>query len=456
MPKLSRRSFLRGAGSVAVSLPFLDAMGGCSRGPETRTSTVAQSADGFPKRFIVMFSANGSVRENWTPTGSEADFQLSTILAPLEPYKQNLVVIDGVDMLSANNGPGDGHQRGMGHMLTGTELLEGDEFIGGGDVPPTSGWGGGISIDQAIANAIGESTRFKSLEFGVQVGGGTVWSRMSYLGADQPVPPEDSPYAAFDRIFGGLGDDPAGAQKLAAKRAAVLDSVMDDYRRLNARLGVDDRQRLDNHLASVSDIASRLDNGGSLGGACEKPTLPGGLDIYANDNYPMIGQLQMDLLAMSLACDLTRVASIQWHRSVSNRVFSWLGIPDGHHDLSHFGDGDATAFDKLTRINTWYAEQLAYLMGKLAAIPEGDGSLLDNTCILWCNELGRGNSHTRMNVPLVLAGGAGGAIRTGRFLAYDGNVPHNNMHVSLLNAFDVPADTFGNPAYCTGPLSGLL
>lgn len=457
MSKLNRRSFLRGTGSFALGLPFLDAMGGCSRGPDPLTSKHAQNAEGFPKRFIVMFSANGTVRENWTPTATGGGgFELSTILAPLEAYKQNLVVIDGVDMLSANNGPGDGHQRGMGHMLTGTELLDGDLFVGGGDVPPTSGWAGGISIDQAIANHIGESTRFKSLEFGVQVGGGTVWSRMSYLGADQPVPPEDSPYAAFDRIFGDLGDDPLGAQKLAAKRGAILNSVMDDYRSLNSKLGAEDRQRLDNHLASVTDIASRLDNTGSLGGACVKPNLGDPLNIYANDNYPAIGKLQMDLMAMSMACDLTRVASIQWHRSVSGRVFNWLGIPDGHHSLSHFGDSDATALGKLTQINTWYAEQLAYLMGRLAEIPEGDGTLLDNTCILWCNELGRGNNHTRMNVPLVLAGGAGGAIQTGRFLPFDGNVPHNNLHVSLLNAYGAQTGTFGNPNYCTGPLTGLL
>jgi hypothetical protein len=455
---LDRRTFLRGAGGAAIALPFLGAMG-CGRSNGDKALGKTMAAGGlFPKRFLVFFSANGTVRENWAPTGSEYDFQLSPILSPLEAHKQNLVILDGVDMVSARFGPGDGHQKGMGHMLTGVELLEGDLFVGGGDVPPTSGWGGGISIDQAIANKIGGTTRFKSLELGVQVGGGTVWSRMSYLGADQPVPPEDDPYAAWDRIFADLSDDPFGAEQLRGKRHAVLDAVMDDYRTLNAKLGAEDKRRLDNHLTAISEVASRLDNGATLGGSCEQPDLGAPINIGANDNYPLVGQLQMDLLVMALACDLTRVGSIQWSRSVSNKVFSWLdpAVPEGHHDLSHEGDSNGAAMDKISRINTWYAGQLGYLIQKLAEIPEGDGTLLDNTCILWCNELGRGNSHTRNDVPWVLAGSAGGAIETGRFLSYSGDTPHNNLMVSLLNAYDDDATNFGNPTYCTGPLSGLL
>lgn len=450
--KLSRRSFLRGAGAT-VALPWLGAMGcGRSGGAGVRASGAA--ASGFPKRFLVFFSANGTMPDAWKPSGGEADFTLGPILAPLEAHRGDLVIVDGVDQLSSNFGPGDGHQKGMGHMLTGTELLEGDLFTGGGG--ELAGWGGGISVDQAIANAIGAQTRFRSLELGVQVRSATVWSRMSYLGPDQPVPPEDSPYNVFDRVFGDLGDDPLGVEEQRLKRHTVLDAVLADYHALEPRLGSEDRQRLGNHLAAIRDIESRLDSGGELGGACELPVLGTPIDLNANDNFPAIGKLQMDLLVMALACDLTRVGSIQWSRSVSNTVHSWLGIPDGHHDLSHEGDSNADAVDKITRINTWYAEQLAYLIAALKAVPEGDGTLFDNTCILWCNELGKGNSHTRMNMPFVLAGSAGGAIQTGRYLAYSGDVPHNNLLLSLLHAYDIEASTFGNPDYCTGPLAGLL
>jgi hypothetical protein len=178
----------------------------------------------------------------------------------------------------------------------------------------------------------------------------------------------------------------------------------------------------------------------------------------ANDSFPAVGSLQMDLLTMALACDITRVASLQWSRSVSQTRFSWLNITEGHHDLSHRPDDDAGAVDKLTRINTWYAQQLAGLISRLAATPDGaGGTLFDNTLILWCNELAKGNTHGRVGAPYVLAGSAGGALRTGRYLAYDGQgLPHNNLLVSILNAMGVPDTTFGRAEWCTGPLTGLL
>lgn len=452
--KMSRRAFLRGAGGVAVSLPFLGAMGCSRKSPLLGNDQFA--AEGLPKRIIFMFSANGTIRENWSPSGGETDFSLSKILAPLERHKSDLVILDGVDMTSAYNGPGDGHQKGMGHLLTGTELLEGDLFEGGGDSGKV-GWGGGISVDQEIANHIGDATKFRSLAFGVQVQSNTVWSRMSYRGPNDPVPPEDDPRKALARIFGDLGADPFGLEERAAKRQTVLDAVSADYKRLNAQLGAEDRERMDIHIAAIEEIERSLNTGGGqVGGACKKPMISAPEDIYANDNYPAIGKVQTDLLVMALACDLTRVATLQWHRSVSNKVFRWLEnpIPDGHHSLSHEGDSNSVAMDKITRINTWYAEQLAYLLDRLKAVPEGDGTMLDNTVVVWGNELGRGNNHTRKDIPFVLAGRAGGALKSGRYLKYDQD-PHNNLHVSLLNMMGIDTNTFGNPAYCTGPLSGL-
>jgi hypothetical protein len=443
-PALHRRALLRGALGAAIGLPFLNVM--------ARDAGAAP----FPKRLVIFFSANGTIPEAWTPGGSEQNFTLGPILTPLAPYKEKILVLDDVDNVAARNGPGDGHQTGMGCMLTGTELLEGTEFCEGDCSDPTQtvGWGGGISVDQHIAKKVGGSTKFGSLEFGVQVQSSDIWSAMSYAGPDQPIPPEDDPRQAFDRIFGELTQDPLGLKKRKDMRRSVLDQVSADFRRLDARLGAEDRKKLANHLTSVREIEKRLDAGGELGGACELPS-PGNIeDIYESENFPAIGKLQMDLLVMALACDLTRVTSIQWARSVSNKQFSWLGIPEGHHDLSHVGDSDQNARNKLIKINTWYAEQFAYLLGALDAVPEGDGTLLDNTAVLWCNELGVGNSHTRDDIPFVLAGSCGGYFRTGRYLKYDG-APHNNLLLSLCHAMGVEGSSFGNPAYCTGPLANL-
>ncbi len=463
MGKLSRRAFLRGAGGVAISLPFLELMGCSSRAsdvhvggdPTPGPEAGAGPTIGVPKRFVVMFSANGTIAENWRPTGGETDFQLSPILSPLEPHRDHLLVLEGIDMESSQHGPGDNHQKGMAQLLSGIELLQGTEFTGGNG--ELVGWGGGISIDQHIANQIGGSSKFKSLELGVQVFSADIWSRMCYAAANRPIPPEDDPYAAFARIFGDLGADPLGLEKRRTLRHSVLDTVGDDYARLTTKLGADDRAKLDAHLTAIRDIEVRLDTGGQLGGACQRPNMGTPINLGDNANYPMIGKLQMDLLVMALACDLTRVASLQWNTSVSNRVFSWLADPiaEGHHDLSHFGDSDATAMDKLTRINNWYAQQFAYLMAAMKNVPEGDGTLLDHTAMLWCNELARGNSHALDNAPFVIGGSAGGALKTGRYLKYNGTVPHNNLYVSLMNAMGLPDSTFGNPAYCTGPLPNL-
>jgi hypothetical protein len=203
----------------------------------------------------------------------------------------------------------------MGTMHTATELLQGTEFCEDDCSDPTKtvGWGGGPSVDQVIAKQVGVDTKFASLELGVQVQTASIWSRMCYLGADQPIPPEDDPKAAFDRIFGELGADPFGLEKIRAQRHSVLDSVVADFEALHPRVGADDRKKLDAHLTAIREIEERLDLGGQLGGACQLPDLGGPIDdIYATANYPAIGKLQMDLLVMSLACDLTRVASVQW------------------------------------------------------------------------------------------------------------------------------------------------
>jgi hypothetical protein len=455
---LDRRSFLRGACGTLIALPFLEAMGGCSRGDRLGhgIASGARALNGQPKRFLVIFSGNGTENTltQWRPSGGETDFTLSPILEPLAPYKNQLLIPDGISMESSYSGPGDAHQRGMGSLLTGTQLLEGSFR---GNDGQTAGYAGGISVDQAIAGHIGKDTKFRSLELSVQNTGVTVYARMSYLGPGQPLPPENDPFVAYRRIFDGVGGTPdPQADWILRRRRSVLDTVMQDYAQLQDRVGAPDRQKLEAHLEAIREIERRLGAGAVEGGACEVPETPAVFDHRSPERFPEVARLQMDLMVMALACDLTRVGSIMFSRANNNMLFPWLGIQQGHHDLSHHGDSDVEANTKLMKINRWYAEQMAYLIGRLRAIPDGDGrTLLDNTVVFWVNEQGKGNNHSRKSMPFVLAGGGGGAFRPGRYVKFQGSPPHNNLLVSLLNAFGVETMTFGSPAHCTGPLGGL-
>ena len=440
--RISRRHLLRGAGGAAVALPFLGAMDRPAR------------AASFPKRFVVFFTGLGTVRDKWLPTGSETSFTLGEILSPLAPFQDQLLVLDGIDMESAYHGPGDAHQLGIAQALSGTELLDGELFeyaCGGGAV----GWGGGITLDQMLADAIGGKTKLGSLELGVQVEYAHVSNRISYRGPAMPVPPDDDPWSVFGRLTSDLTTDARWAEIRRARRHRVLDAVTEDYRALSSRVGSEDRIKLDAHLGALEDIEKRLDTVGPVtGGTCQVPELGDRLPIYENDNYPVIGRLQLDLLAMALACDLTRVASVLWSSVQAGKVFTWLGQDEAHHDLSHSNPSNPAAQQKLVDIGRWHAGELAYLLGKLAALPEGDGTVLDNTIILWCTDIAQGQSHARRQMPYVIAGGGGGALKTGRFLRYEG-AWHNDLLVALAQAMGVGIETFGNPAYCTGALPGL-
>lgn len=444
---LSRRTLLRGAGGACLALPLLEAMGGAAS-PRPLAGRALRAA-AAPRRLVVVYTPNGNVVEHWRPSGSELKFTLPRILEPLTPHKQDIVVLDGVDALSAFNGPGDAHQKGTGQCLTCTELQEGDFPGADGN---SAGWANGISADQVVADAIGGQTRFRSLEFGVHVYGANVGSRISYRGPAQPIPPENDPRAAFERIFGDFEADPEKKARRIAERKSVLDAVIADYQRLLPRLGAADRAKLDAHLAAIRDFEQRLDADAEAAAACAVPELGDVADPSKVANIPKTGKLQMDLMAMTLACDLTRVMSLMWTNSATAKPFPWLSIPEGHHELAHRGDDDADAQEKLTKINTWYSEQFAYLLARLKAIPEGDGTMLDNTLVVWVNEHAKGNNHARHEMPYILAGRAGGAVRTGRWMQVGGDVPHNNLWVGVMNAMGLEVTTFGNPAYCTGAL----
>jgi hypothetical protein len=216
---------------------------------------------------------------------------------------------------------------------------------------------------------------------------------------------------------------------------------------------------VDAHLESVRDIERRLAPAAPPAASCAAPAMGQRLDPTVNENMPAIGKLQMDLLATALACDHTRVATLQWTHAESIQSFPWLGVTGQHHVMSHAGDGDAAAQESLTKINVWYAEQLRYLLEKLAAVREGDRTLLDNTVVVWMNEVGKGNNHAHRDLPFLLAGSCGGAFRTGRFVDFMANgasgFPHNNLLVSLAQAMGLQDTTFGDPQHCTGALPSL-
>lgn len=393
-----------------------------------------------------MFSPDGVIPSAFWPDEEGENFTLKESLKPLEPFKNRTLTLYGV--CDRVRGDGDAHMRGIGCLLTGAELFPGN-VQGGSDTP--AGWSSGISIDQEIKNFLQQNpathTRFGSLEFGVMVPErADTWTRMSYAGPNSPVAPIDDPYQMFNKLYGRLKD-----QEMLK---SVLDDLSEDLRKVRANVGAQDRQILDEHTALVRDMEQDLRSAKQDVGHAV-PVLDPGVK-RDNDNIPAISKLQIDLLVNSFSADFARVATLQYTNSVGEARMRWLGINEGQHDLSHKPDNDADAVDKLTRINKWYCEQMAYLAKRLSETPEpgGHGSLLDNTLIVWTNELGKGNSHTLDNIPFVLVGN-GLDFRMGRSLKYQ-RLPHNRLLLALAHGMGHPISKFGNPDYCAdGPLPNL-
>lgn len=453
---LGRRTVLRGAG-MALALPWLEAMSSRKR---------AHAAG--PRRFLAWFTPNGTIKEDWLPPAgaTETEWSLSRILKPLEALKGQLIQIEGIDNFAARqNGPGDGHMRGMGCMLTGADLLPG-RTIGGSGTP--AGLAAGISVDQEIVAKTKPNTRLPSLELGVQAGSqGTVWGYSSYKGPGLALPPNNNPVTVWNRVFGEVGANATDMTLLLrtrAQRKSVIDAVNANYRLMAAKVGAEDKKRLEQHMTNVSELGTRLLSAtvAPLSKTCVRPDVPAKFDYAANDKFPDLGKLQMDLLAMALICDVTRVGTLQWEHSVGDVRFTWLGAQRGHHSMSHDPDpatDTATGIltkELLTKINVWFMEQLASFAGKLAAVQdEGGGSVLDNTMLFATNELSRGNVHSQDKMPFLILGKAGGKLRTNRFLKFPNGTRHNDLLTAFLNVFDVPATTFGKPEWCTAPLKGL-
>jgi Protein of unknown function (DUF1552) len=432
----SRRDFLRDLGIGAAALPFflnLPSLGFANQAARK-------------KRLVIMFSPNGVIPANFWPSEVGSEFTLKESLKPLEPFKDRMLTLNGV--CDKVKGDGDNHMRGIGCLLTGVELLPGN-VQGGSDTP--AGWANGISIDQElkVRNQANPSTRtrFGSLEFGVMVPDhADTWTRMVYTGPNKPVAPIDDPYQMFSKLYGRMKD--------RESLKSVLDDIQDDLKTLGTRVSAEDRQLLDEHATFVREMEQELKSSDdSIGHPV--PELEKGVKDQ-NDNMPRISKMQIDLMVNSFAADFARVATLQYTNSVGGAKMRWIGVDEGHHELSHNPDSDEKSKEKLTKINKWFCEQLVYLAKRLAETPEpgGNGSLLDNTTIVWTNELGKGNSHTMDNIPFVLVGN-GCDFKMGRALKFP-RVPHNRLLLALAHGMGHHLDRFGNPNYCgDGVLSGL-
>ncbi len=434
----SRREFLRDLGIGAATLPFLGNLPSLAFARNARRK----------QRLVIAFSPNGIVPKSFWPDSEGALTSLKASLTPLEEHLERTLILHGV--CDKVRGDGDNHMRGIGCLLTGVELFPGN--IQGGSHTP-AGWASGLSIDQEIKNYLQANeetrTRFGSLEFGVMVPErADTWTRMVYTGPNRPVAPIDDPYQMFHKLYGRTKDREG--------LRSILDDLAGDLKKVEAVLPAEDRRLLDEHATFVRELEKELKADLSASAEHAVPPVEAGVK-KENDNMPRITKMQMDLMVNSFTHDFARVSTFQFTNSVGQARMHWLGINEGHHDLSHSPDSDEASQEKLTRINKWYCEQLAYLARRLAETPEpgGDGSLLDNTTIVWTNELGQGNSHTLDNVPFVLVGNGLG-FQMGRSLKYR-KVPHNRLLLSLAQSMGHDLKKFGNPDYCAdGPLTGLV
>ena len=433
----NRREFLRDLGLSAGALPFLLNLPSLGFANQQKRK----------QRLVVMFSPNGVIPSAFWPDEEGDKFTLKESLSPLEPFKNRMLTLHGV--CDKVRGDGDNHMRGMGCLLTGIELFPGN-IQGGSDTP--AGWASGHSIDQEIKNYLQKSpatrTRLGSLEFGVMVPDrADTWTRMVYAGPNKPIAPIDNPYQMFSKLYGRVKDQES--------LKSILDDIQSDLGKLRSAVSAEDRQLLEEHATFVREMEQELQSAGKDPVGHAVPEIEAGIK-EENDNIPKISKMQIELMVQSFAADFARVATLQYTNSVGGARLHWIGVKEGHHELSHNPDSDKASVEKLTKINKWFCEQLAYLAKRLAETPEpgGGGSLLDNTLIMWTNELGKGNSHTLDNIPFVLVGN-GLDFKMGRSIKFK-KLPHNRLLLSLAHGMGHDLKRFGNPDFCgDGGLPGL-
>jgi hypothetical protein len=450
--QLDRRTLLRGLGT-AVALPVLDAMAPASALAAAAAKGAAKAAS-KPVRVAFLFVPNGMHMPDWTPTAEGANFELPYLLEPLKNVRSSLTVLTGLmqDKARANgDGAGD-HARSASAWLTGCQPRKTD----GADIKA------GISADQIAAQKLGRHTRFASLELGVERGAQAgncdsgyscaYSSCISWRTESTPVAKEVDPRLVFERLFGNA--DPAESSESRARRdryqKSILDFVLEDAKSLQSKLGHRDQQKLDEYFTGVREIEQRLAWTEKANKDRTQSGLkaPAGIPADPGEHIRLMG----DMMILAFQGDLTRVATFMFANEGSNRAYRNIGISDGHHELSHHGRA-AEKQEKVRAINRFHTEQLAYILEKMQGIKEGNGTMLDNTMLIYGGGISDGDRHNHDDLPILMAGKGGGAIRTGRHVRYAKETPMNNLFVSMFDRIGIPAERIGDS---TGKLQQLF
>ena len=437
---LSRRTFLHGVGAT-IALPYLDAM----------TPAFASAAKPVTRAAFV-YTANGIIMKDWTPTETGNNFDLSKTLSPLRNFQNQTVVISGLDHKNGEalgDGPGD-HARAGASWLTGAHPKK----TRGADIR------NGQSIDQAIAQQIGQTTPLPSLEIGLQdvrmVGGcdsgySCAYSNtISWSSPTTPLPYETNPRRVFERLFGdGETTDPKARAMQLKQNRSLLDFVLQDTQRLAPKLGASDRSKLSDYLDSVREVERRIQNVEQRE-AAELPALdrPEGIPPSFEDHL----KIMSDLIAIAFQADLTRVVTFMFSREGGNRAYPSIGVPDAHHGLSHH-QNDPVSMARLQSIDQYHVEMFSYLLGKLRDSADDAGSILENSIVLYGSSLSDSNAHLHNNLPTVIVGGASGKLKGGRHLRVPDGTPMTNMLLSIADGLDVPMEKFGDSS---GHLSDII
>ncbi|HTW64369.1 MAG TPA: DUF1552 domain-containing protein [Bryobacteraceae bacterium] len=442
---LSRRTLLRGLGT-AVSLPLLDSM-------LPAQTPLAKTAANPEIKLGMCFIPHGAVIANWTPAGEGADFKLSRTLAPMEPFKDQLVVVTNLaHKMAAPGGPGDNggdHTRSPAVFLNGVHPKRTD----GADIRA------GVTIDQMAALKIGQQTPLPSLELATEDFSGLVGScdvgfscaymnTISWRTPTTPLPMEINPRVVFTRLFGDGANAEERLERIDEQRS-ILDAVMGQVKHLEGRLGPSDRNRISDYLDTVREIERRIQlaEKQNANSTLAVPASPTGIP---DDNQEHT-KLMFDLMTLAFQADITRVSTFMMKREVSYRTFPMLGISEGFHPASHHQNNPAR-LENLTKINTYHVGLMAYFLGKLKATPDGDGSLLDHSLILYGSGMSNSNVHNHAPLPVFVAGGAAGRLKGGRHLKYPDRTPMANLLLTILDKAGVQQDHVGDS---TGMLTEL-
>jgi hypothetical protein len=441
---LPRRTFLRGLGAC-IGLPFLEAM----------IPSARAALGGIPRRMVFIYLPNGMDMESWTPKKAGAGYDLPATLQPLQPHQQQVSVLSGLAQLNARAG-GDGagdHARANATFLTGVRARK----TAGADIKI------GVSVDQVAAMAVGKETRLPSLEMTCdnsarQAGACdsgyacAYQNNISWRNENTPMPPINDPRLIFERLFGTAADpDLAAGQALREScRGSILDLVRDDARALQRGLGASDRRKVDEYLTALRETEVGIEQNTKFqaqlprAGDLEKPEgIPGDFGQHVKTMY--------DLLALALATDSTRIASFMVLREGSNRSYPWLGVNDAHHEISHHG-GSAEKKAKIAKINRWHIEQFGGFLTKLKSMKERGGTVLDNSMIVIGSAIADGDRHAHHDLPVLLAGGGGGALKPGRHVQFPKETPMTNLFMTMLTHLGVKADKVGDS---TGKLENV-